>query len=318
MKRIFLAAFPVAFLMGAAMAAPPAPVTDWVPDETVVVAAKAEGPAYWHIKKGDAEIFILGTVGAMPKDLAWNTAHTSAIIKGARVVLTPPVASSNFFSAAWFLLWNRSLLSMPDGKTLQDVLPADLKGRFEAVVAALHGPKPEAFSDDPPLVAALKLENGFRDSAKLSTDEPLETVKKIARANRVKVEQIADYGVLDIAKELLRQPIDKQQVCLDEAVSDVELRMVHARPAAAAWADGDVKAIKAHYTPQVFTKCAKVASSFNKLYDQAVADYMKAIEAALAQPGKVVLITDVGSLLRNTGIAEKLHAEGVTIEGPAE
>jgi len=31
-----------------------------------------------------------------------------------------------------------------------------------------------------------------------------------------------------------------------------------------------------------------------------------------------VMLTDIGSLLRNTGVAEQLYKEGVTIEGPAE
>ena len=49
-----------------------------------------------------------------------------------------------------------------------------------------------------------------------------------------------------------------------------------------------------------------------------MADSLKAIHDALAQPGKVVLLTDIGSLLRSTGVAEELHKEGVVIEGPAE
>lgn len=317
MKRIILAAVACGFVAGAAFA-DPAPVTDWAADETVVVAVKAAGPAYWHIKRGESEVFILGTVGAMPEDLAWNSAHTSEIVKGARVVLTPPTASTGFFSAAWFFLWHRDLLSMPDGQTLQGALSPALRARFEAVVTALHGPKPEKFSDDTPLIAAIKLENGFQESAKLTNDEPIKTLKKIARANRVKVEQIAEYDAMGMAKELLRLPIDKQQVCLEAAVSDVEQRLEHARPAADAWASGDVKAIKAHYSPQVFIGCARLTTGFAKLYDQAVADYLKVIEEALSKPGKTVLVTDVGSLLRNTGVAEKLHAQGVIIEGPAE
>jgi hypothetical protein len=54
------------------------------------------------------------------------------------------------------------------------------------------------------------------------------------------------------------------------------------------------------------------------MYDRAVADYLKAISDALATPGKTVLLTDVGSLLRGAGVAESLRAEGVVIEGPAE
>lgn len=317
MKRIFAAPVWLAFFSFAA-AGEPAPVTDWAPDESVVVAAKAAGPAYWHIKRGESEVFILGTVGAMPKGLAWNSAHTAEIVKGARVVLTPPKASSGFFETSWFLLWNRGLLSMPDGKTLLDTLPADLKTRFEAVVAALKGPKPEKFSGDPPLIAAVKLENGFSGRYKLSQDEPLATLDKIARENHVPMQQIGEYGALGLIKELLRQPQETQRACLALVVNDVEQRMTHGGPEAEAWAAGDVKAIKAHYTEPVFPLCAKATVSFNTLYERAVSDYVKAIDEALAKPGKTVLVTDVGSLLRNTGVAEKLHAKGIIVEGPVE
>lgn len=316
MKRKLLLSAALMMGIGAAQAAPP-PVSDWAPDESILVAAKAEGPAYWHIKKGASEIYILGTVGDIPKDLAWSSGYTASVIKGARVVLTPPMASSGFFSTTWFLLTHRSLLSMPDGKKLLDTLPPDLKKRFVAVVTDLHGPLDE-MADDPPIIAAVKLENGFATTAKLSGEEPGKTVEKLARQNHVPVQRIAEYDALGLVKEVLRLPQEAQQACLREAVGDVEQRLVHARPVAEAWAVGDVGSIKAHYSPRVFSECAKATASFNRLYEQAVADYLKAINDALATPGKTVLITDIGSLLRGTGVAEKLHDQGVLVEGAAE
>ena len=46
------------------------------------------------------------------------------------------------------------------------------------------------------------------------------------------VERVADYDGLGLVKEILRLPLAAQQVCLKEAVTDVEQRRVHARPAA--------------------------------------------------------------------------------------
>jgi hypothetical protein len=70
MRRLFaLALLPLA----ASFADPAPPDTGWVPDETVVVTAQAPGPAFWHLKKGNAEVWILGTVSPMPKSQAWNT-----------------------------------------------------------------------------------------------------------------------------------------------------------------------------------------------------------------------------------------------------
>lgn len=324
MKRLVIAAF---FGLGfSALAADPPvtappvsapPVSDWAPDESIVVAAKAEGPAFWHIKKGNSEIYILATIDDVPDGATFEDSYMVSVIKGSRVVLMPPQASSGFVSTAWFLLWNRSLLSLPDGQNLYDTLPPGLKARFVAVLDHLKAPK-EKLNDDPPIIAALLLESNFATHAKLIKGGFNDTIEKYADSNDVPVQRIADYDALGLVKEMLRLPQPAQQACLDEAVTNVEQRMVHVEPLAKAWAVGDVKGIKAHYTPRAFWQCANATASFAKLYDRAVADYLKAINDALSKPGKTVLITDIGPLLRNTGVVEKLHAEGLTIEGPAE
>jgi len=321
MKRLVIAAL---FGLGtcALAADPPVPVTappvsDWAPDETIVVSAKAEGPAFWHIKKGDSEIYILATVDDLPVGTRFEEAHMVDVIKGSRVVLLPPKASSGFFSSAWFFLTHRDLLSMPDGKNLFDTLPSGLKARLVAVLDKLKTPK-DKFNDDPPIIAAVLLENGFAANAKFIKGGLDETIDKLASSNDVPVRRIAEYDALGLVKEMLHLPEPAQQACLEEAVTNVEQRMIHAGPLAAAWSVGDVKGIKAHYTPRAFWQCANATASFGKLYDRAVADYLKAVREALSRPGKTVLVTDVGPLLRNTGVVEKLHAEGVTIEGPAE
>lgn len=296
---------------------PPAPVTDWAPNETIVISAKAEGPAFWHIKKGDSEIYVLATVDDLPEGTTFEEAHMVDVIKGSRVVLLPPKASSGFFSTTWFLLWNRALLSMPGGKNLFDTLPPELKARFVALLDQLKSPK-EKLNDDPPILAAMLLENDFAAHAKLAKGGFVDTAERLASDNDVPVQQIAEYDALGLVKEMLRLPQPAQQACLEEAVTNVEQRMVHAGPLAKAWSTGDVKGIKAHYTPRAFWQCANATASFGKLYDRAVADYLKAVHEALSRPGKTVLVTDVGPLLRNTGVIEKLHAEGIEVEGPAE
>jgi uncharacterized protein YbaP (TraB family) len=317
MRLIAIAAAAVVTATAAAFADAPPPVADWVPDETIVVSAQSEGPAFWHIKKGDSEIFILGTVAPMPKDLKWNSAHLNEIIKGSRMVLTAPTASAGFFETSWFLLTHRGLLSMPDDKKLEDTLAPDLKARFVAVRSGL-GIGEDEYADDPPVIAAMKLQGAFNKKHNFSGDEPVETVKRLARENHVPVKPIGEYGALGLVKEGLRLPPEGQRVCLADSVTFAEVRSVHNAPLAAAWATGDMKGIKANFVPGVFEHCTKQVSGFAKLTDRAVADYLKAIHEALAQPGKVVMLTDIGSLLRSTGVAEQLHKEGVIIEGPAE
>jgi uncharacterized protein YbaP (TraB family) len=314
MRRLF-ALLPL--IAAAAIADPAPPDSSWVPDETVVVTAQAPGPAVWHLKKGDAEVWILGTVSPMPNALVWNSKHLGELIEGAHAVLLPPQASAGFFETSWFLLTHRSLLSMPDDKKLEETLPPELKARFVAA-RRLAGREADRYEDDPPIIAAMKLQGDFQKAKGLSSEDPARTVKEIARAKHVPAKKVADYGALGLVKEFLRLPMQAQQACLDNAISDVESYNLNAAAEAEAWAVGDLKGIKAHYSSPSMGRCAKATDSFNKLYERGVADYLRAIEAALSKPGKTILLTDIGSLLRNSGVAEKLRAEGVIIEGPGE
>ncbi|MDR3526390.1 MAG: TraB/GumN family protein [Rhizomicrobium sp.] len=305
------------FLLSSAALAQEQPATGWTSNEVVVVTAQQPGPAFWHIKKGDSEIYILGIIQDMLKAQSWNSKHLAEVIDGAHAVLTPPTASSGIFGAGWFLLTHRSLLSMPDDKKLEETLPTDLRARFVAARNSL-AISPATLDDDPPIWVAFQLQNKFTATAKLDEREPMATVKKIADTKNVSLHPIADYPALDLIKEALRLPLAAQQICLDESLTKLELRKVHAAALAEAWAVGDLKAVKAHYVERGFNKCFKQVPSFSHLTDQAAEDYLKAIDAALAKPGKTVLVADIGDLLRGTGVAEQLHAKGITVEGPPE
>jgi hypothetical protein len=67
MKRCLSAIASLFLVSGLACAADEPPTTDWAPNEVVVVSAQAPGPAFWHLKKGDSEIWILGTPGSLPE-----------------------------------------------------------------------------------------------------------------------------------------------------------------------------------------------------------------------------------------------------------
>jgi uncharacterized protein YbaP (TraB family) len=311
------AALAIMLLLGTAEAGDAPPVSDWVPDETVVVRAQPPGPSFWHIKKGDSDLYILATIADLPAGTNFEDSQIMEVLHGARVVLLPPKASNGFLSTGWFLLWNRSLLSMPDGKKLEDTLPPDLKARYDAVLDGLKIAH-DKFSDDPPILAAMRLEGAFAAQKKLIQGGFEDTMETLAAKADVPVTRIAEYDALGLVKEILRLPQPAQQACLAEAVSDIEQRNVHLAPLVAAWVVGDVKAIKAHYTPRPFWNCARATENFNKLYERAVNDYLRAIDQALSKPGKSVLVTDIGPLLRESGVVEKLHARGITIEGPAE
>ena len=58
--------------------------------ETVTVTAQAKGPALWHARKGQSDVWILGIVTPVAKDYQWNTDHLSKLLDSNWHVLLPP------------------------------------------------------------------------------------------------------------------------------------------------------------------------------------------------------------------------------------
>ncbi len=319
-SRLFaVAAFAAAASLSRAETPDAPPVTDWSM-EVVHVEGHMQGPALWHVKKGDSEITILGTVGLMPKDLVWNKTELENAITGANQVLLPPQASTGFldvFDMGWFLMTHWGSLSMPDGRTLEPSLQPDLRARFVQDREFL-GEKADKYEDRKPLIAGFMLLGDLVEKNKLAGEIPDEAVEKIARAKHVKVRRVADYDAMPLVKEMLKLGPAEGMVCFENELRDFDMVRAHAVPAAEAWADGNIAGIKAHYSTPIAESCVKQSKKFGELDARAVNDMLKAMNGALAKPGKTLMVIDIGWMFRATGVADQLKAEGVTIEGPGE
>jgi uncharacterized protein YbaP (TraB family) len=319
MRRLHAAAVSLLLFAGTAYADDTPPVGDWSM-EVVVAEADAQGPALWHIKKGDSEIWVLGTVGLMPSNLVWNSTHLAQVIDGSNAVLLPPQARSgmlDLLGLSWFILMHRDALSMPGDEKLEPSLSPELRTRFVNAREAIRK-QADRYEDDSPLLAGFKLLGDYIEAGKLAPDVTEKAVEKIAGAKHVKVRRIAEYSANPLIKEMLQLPREAGQVCFEHAVSDYETLNRHAVPAADAWAVGDVAGIKANYSTSLFLPCIGQAKKFGEINHQAVDDTVKAVNEALAKPGKSVLVIDVGWLFRTGGVADVLRSEGLTIEGPPE
>jgi hypothetical protein len=57
---------------------------------------------------------------------------------------------------------------------------------------------------------------------------------------------------------------------------------------------------------------------FSDIDSRNIAEYVSAIDAALNQPGKTIVVISMGPLLRKGGVLERLQGQHIAIEGPAE
>jgi hypothetical protein len=295
----------------------PPPAAEWSVEE-VTVTAQSTGPAYWHVQKGAAEVWILGVVEALPRDYAWNETHLGKLLDGTRLVLLPPRATASLFDAGWFLLTKRSTLYLPDGQTLDGVLGAPLAARFAAARGIVHRDA-DRYADNALPVAALKLEGDFLSAKNLTLSEPADSIESLARHHDVEVRTIAKYDAMPSIEAILKSPPDTSRACVEAAVNDVEFENVHAGAAAEAWAIGDVAGVKAHYAESnVFQCLLAIAPEATELQKRATADTVNGIEAELNGGGRTIAVVGIGQLLHKNGVLEKLHADGIAVEGPPQ
>ncbi|HEY1711194.1 MAG TPA: TraB/GumN family protein [Rhizomicrobium sp.] len=321
MKRlalaVVLACVPFAGAAENAPAPAAAPTQDWSQTiETVVVTAERHGPLLWHIKKGDSELIILGIVDPVPKKLDWDTGGVEAALKGAKQLILPPGASVGLVEGLWFLMWNHDVIYLPDSTPMESTLPDALRQRFTTARDRLHRDADRYSSLRVPL-AGLRLVGDFQTDHGLTAREPSDTVEKLARHAGVSSKRAAEYEALPLIKQLPKMSAAANEACMKDALDDLEIQSAHADAAAQAWASGDLAGIKANSSDDRFESCIQALPNVAALFQRSVNDSLSAANAALARPGKTVMVVSMGPLLRKGGILDRLAAEGLTIEAPS-
>lgn len=302
----------------ALLAAPAAAQTqDWSTNvETVVVRADQRGPLIWRVTKGDAEVDLIGQVEPLPKGMSWNTKGVEEALKDARLLYTNARASVGLAEGLWFLTWHANSVYLPDDVPMESTLPGDLRARFQARRGKLKRDADRYSSLRVPL-AALRLEGDFLEANAMTRDEPSKTIERLARKLDVPVKPLAEYEeALPIARALPTMSKAQNDACARDALDDIDALEAHARPGAQAWAIGDLDTIKANHSEEQFQSCIQAVPGAAALFDRAARDSVNAIDGSLAAHGKTVMLVGIGVLLKKGGIADRLKAQGLTVEGP--
>ncbi|HEX3432114.1 MAG TPA: TraB/GumN family protein [Rhizomicrobium sp.] len=306
----FLAVLGVGAAAGQSSASPPPSSS---PPETVTVIANARGPAVWQVANNGAEVAILGIVEPLPDAFLWNTKPLEAILGGTRLVLLPPNVRMGAFSGAWFYLAHSDLLHPPDGKTLWDILDPGAAEALSRACDFLHEPK-DRYGDNSPIFAAMRLGSDFRHVDYLTTHEPEDSIAALARARNVTVRRIATYDLVPSGEELLKLPAAVTGRCIEAAVRDIDFQSRHVAAAANAWAIGDVAGMMANWSPSHYTACLVQLSAHATAIDaRSIDDTVQAINEALAGGGQTVVLVDIGILLRQGGVLDRLKAAGLSV-----
>jgi uncharacterized protein YbaP (TraB family) len=317
MKRLLASAVLALLPLGAGADDAPPPVQDWSNNiETVVVNASA-GPLIWHVRKGEADLYIFGIVTPAPEKMAWNDNGLRAILKDAKQMLLPPGATVGVFEGVWFLMWNRDALYLPDDTKMENTISEPLRKRFIAVRDRLHQ-DPDRYEDLRVPLAALRLESDWQKANQLSYREIMDHVEGVARKAGVRSRRVATYEALPIVKQLPKMTQAGNDACMKAALDDIAVLEDHAVAAAEAWAVGNLAGVKGNYSDARFEACVQALPSAGALFARSVTDSVNAANQALATPGKTVMVVSMGQLLRQGGVLDRLKAEGLTVEAPQQ
>ena len=307
-------------LAGAAVAQAPAP-PQTAPAATVdlgspvvealEVVARPPGPALWKVTKGNSEVVVLGAVRPVPHALVWDSARLDRALDGANVLLVQPRFTIGVMDMIRFKVGGTGARQ---DRPLEETLPPDLRSRF---VGARTAARQDAgrYGRLKPYVAAFMLVGDYREAGGLSAAKPDSTVEKLAKAHKVPIRPVAEYRVAAAIKTASPMTEAQSFACLQDAVDEVQWESDQSRATAAAWAAGDLKAVRASYPPSPLERCLQQVPN-TAVIERGTEDSTRAIAAALTKPGKAVAIVDLNFLLRPNGVLDRLKAQGATITVP--
>lgn len=291
------------------------------PDGSTVVSeldvfARYPGPALWTVSRGDSQVVILGGLTPLPHLLDWNTIRVEHALEGASALLLPPRPQLGLWDFVRLKL-ESGRYRLPGKATLDSTLPAAAVARFHAIAASIHQPL-DKYEHWKPAVAGFMLLSDFRRAVGFSEAKPASTVVKLAKAKGVPVRYAGEFKVAPMLQSVAALSPASNQACFEAALADIGRESSHARAAAKAWSNGDLKGVRGNYTPSVLDGCLLQVRSFQALIDRGTADGVQAIDEALGRPGKTVAVIDLSYLLRPNGLLDRLKAQGAQIGVPRE
>src|SRR5271154_5313025 len=214
------------------------------PIEELVVTSERAGPGMWHVHRGAANVWILGSLAPLPRDITWRSKQVESVLESTSQVLVQKPLEISIPRILWMLIADRSLLMVRGGKRLKDVLPPDLHARFAAQRAKLtdDAGKWERYR---PIIAAAFLQREAFHQVNLSMRLDLGAAMRIlAKKHGVRLEEVKVAGVGDMLEALKTMSPATERTCVEASLSTLESGLPRLVDRAQAWSSGNVERIE--------------------------------------------------------------------------
>ena len=287
--------------------------------DDVVVTGERPGPGMWHVHRGNAHLWILGSLSPLPRGITWRSKQLEDILATTNQVVVQKPFDIGIARVLWLLLTERTLLMVGGGKRLKDVLPAPLHARF-AVQRAKYTEDADKWERFRPLIAAAFLQQAAFHQVGLSTRLDLgAAVRILAKKHGVRIEELKVAGVHDVLDALKEMPPATENACVDASLVTVEKDLPRLVDRAQAWAAGNIERLQALRTPVEVDACRAAldaGSGASDLIAQVRRTWLESMEKYLSTGGVTVAVVNTDVLWEKGGLLDELRAKGYDIDAP--
>ncbi len=307
----------------------PSPAVD--PIEEVLVIGEQPGPGLWKASKGDHVLWIMGTLKPLPKKMTWRSRQVESVLAQSQEYITPPSVNVhlniNAFSKIMLLPSLIGIRNNPDGKTLKEIIPAELYTRWLALKAKYIG-RSSGIENWRPIFAARELyEQAVEKSGLTDETNIMPVLSKIAKENKVTKAGPGTTTELDKPKEIIKKfkqmPMD-DIACFAKTITRLETDLEAMRARANAWAIGDVAALRQLpdadqdeiCNAAVFNAALAEEHGLQNVPQQKQDFWIAEAESSLAKNESSFAILPIIELLKPNGYLAVLRNKGYVIEEP--
>ena len=112
-------------------------------EATVVVTGEQPGPGLWLVRKGNHDLWILGTLNPLPAGMQWQSKQVEQVIANAQEVIRPPRVTldvkAGFFQKLTLLPAMLGARKNPDGRRLEQLVSPASYARWKTLKARYIG-----------------------------------------------------------------------------------------------------------------------------------------------------------------------------------
>jgi uncharacterized protein YbaP (TraB family) len=287
--------------------------------DELVVTGERTGPGMWHVHRGTAQLWILGSMSPLPKGITWRSKQVEQVLDSANQVLVQKPFEIGIARILWLLITEHGVLMVRGGKRLKDVLPADLHARF-AVQRAKYTQDTDKWERFRPLIAAAFLQQAAFHQAGLSTRLDLgAAIRILAKKHHVRVEEIKIAGVGDVLEALKTMPPATENTCVAASLVTIESDLPRLVDRAQAWASGNVERIAKLREPAEVDACRAALDAgvgASELIARMRRTWIDTMEKYMQNGAVTVAVVNMDMLLEPGGLLDELRTKGYEINAP--